>query len=650
MKPQQHQMAVAMHLAARCKSQKGMLVYHGMGSGKTLTALIFAMTFPDHRVIIVTPHEIQFSWKAEVKRLELRRHIQWYTYRNLDRAKGKLSGAIVILDEAHNFIDELDDLRLQLIDEMRSSFKVLLLTGTPISSARSGWQELVLLMNIAAGKDVLPHNKTIFNKRYMIIDKKKAFIWGYLDPIIRHYHWIWRIYWQAIKGIVSQTLFSFVRLPRPLSAILQMTGLMRRSAESVHEHDLVERTVWQEVQDETSRRLNPLNILKAKWSFEVQKKIDRMVFGNFLAYYYRLQRLGFRDIHSLDVHKLGADIAPYISFYSIEKDDAYPTVKNHVKSVPYDSMQHALYVKLQSGLVEVTDIKRLRKTENEAEAGYYSNISETARDRYYDACRRISGLCIPNEKYFAPKFKSVIEFLGTSRAKRVVIYSEYASTYKYFQIYLDSIEHFYQILDISMSARQRNRILHLFEIGKIDVLLLHPLLTEGISIKGASQMHILEPQSKLHQFHQVAARVVRFMSHSHLPSDQRHVDIYLWQAVLSNDAIESVRASIVQTKESLKQWWHSNKEVVPPIPILLPGEPFRKLSNRYHKPVSDQTEEELELQHMFYMDVMLERFTRHLKDMKLPTGPVDCCVWNPDRTVLEACLANNPACATLYKS
>ena len=64
---------------------------------------------------------------------------------------GNVKGAVVILDEAHNFIDRLDDLRFKLINEMRDSFKILLLTGTPISSAYSGWQELVILMNIAAG-------------------------------------------------------------------------------------------------------------------------------------------------------------------------------------------------------------------------------------------------------------------------------------------------------------------------------------------------------------------------------------------------------------------------------------------------------------------------------------------------------------------
>lgn len=649
MKAQRHQMAVALHLAARCKNQKGMLVYHNMGSGKTLTALVFAMSFPEHRVVIVTPEEIQFTWKAEIKKMKLKRQFEWHTYNSLTSLKGKLSGAIVILDEVHNFIDGLDDLRLDLMNEMRDSFKILLLTGTPISSAYSGWNELVILINMAAGKEVLPFNKTAFNREYMIVDRKQAMIWGYIDPIIRHYHWVWAIYWRAIKTVATNTFLSFVSVPWQLTSILRMVGLLQKPATPRYEQQIIEQTLWEEVQGETMQRLNPLNVLQRKWSLEVQKKVDRIIFGNFLAYYYREKRLGLQSINSLNVRKLGDVVAPYVSFYSIEKDAAYPRVKNHIESVPYDDVQHALYVKLQAGLVDMIDMKALRKTGNEAEAGYYSDISEEAYGRFRDASRRISGLCFPERHYFAPKFDRLIKLIDRRSSRRVVVYSEFVSTYQYLQLYLASIERPFQNLDINLSAKQRNSLLQRFESGEVEILLLHPKLTEGISIKGATQMHILEPQKKLHSFQQVAARVVRFMSHSHLPAKERHVDIYLWQAVLSNDAIQATRASILQTKESLKQWWASNKEVVPPIPILLPSEPFRRLTNRFIRPASDQTEEECLQQRNLHMDVMLEKFSHHLKSTTLPTGPVDCCVWNPDKRELSACLKTKPACAALYK-
>ena len=503
---------------------------------------------------------------------------------------------------------------------------------------------------MAAGKEVLPFNKTAFNREYMIVDKKASHaIWGYIDPIIRHYQWIWAIYWRAIKTVAASTFLSFVSVPWQLTSILQMVGLMRKPATPLNEQEIIQRTVWEKARDETLQELNPLTIIQRKWSLEVHKKVDRMIFGNLIHYYEQQKWAGWQEMHSLDVKRLGSVIAPYISFYSIEKDDAYPTVTNHIESVPYDNVQHALYVKLQAGLVDVTDVKALRKTDNEAEAGYYSDISEEAIVRFRDASRRISALCFPEKSYYAPKFVRMIELIDRSTPRRVVVYSEFISTYRYLQVYLTSIGRPFQILDVSSTAKQRDKLLLRFEKGKVELLVLHPRMTEGISIRGATQMHILEPQNKLHTFHQVAARVVRFMSHSHLPKEDRHVDIYLWQAVLSVDAIQAVRASIVQTKESLKQWWASNKEVVPPIPILLPREPFRAVAGRYRPIASPRTIEESQQLKNFRMDAMLERFSQHLKSTHLPTGPVDCCVWNPDKRELNACLRTKPACAALYK-
>ena len=375
-----------------------------------------------------------------------------------------------------------------------------------------------------------------------------------------------------------------------------------------------------------------------------------MIFGNLINYYEQEKYAGWEAMHSLDVKKLGEVIAPYISFYSIDKSNAYPTIKNHIESVPYDNVQHALYVKLQAGLVDITDVKALRKTDNEAEAGYYSDIGQGAENKFRDASRRISGLCFPENGYFAPKFVRLIKLIDQQTPKRVVVYSEFVSTYRYLQVYLKSIERPFEVLDVDSSMKNRNRILHLFGKGKVEILILHPRMTEGISIKGATEMHILEPQKKLHTFHQVAARVVRFMSHSHLPQKERHVDIYLWQAVLSNSAKQAVRASIVQTKESLKQWWASNKEVVPPIPILFPKEPFRELTGRYRSLASPRTYEEFQQLRNHRMDAMLERFSHHLKSTHLPTGPVDCCVWNPDKREMDACLRTKPTCAALHRN
>ena len=65
-------------------------------------------------------------------------------------------------------------------------------------------------------------------------------------------------------------------------------------------------------------------------------------------------------------------------------------------------------------------------------------------------------------------------------------------------------------------------------------LLLHPIYTEGITIFGAEQIHILEPIPNLSKKEQLIARVVRYKSHDHLPPEKRHVDIYQWSCEITS--------------------------------------------------------------------------------------------------------------------
>ncbi|HXW59956.1 MAG TPA: hypothetical protein VEK06_00310, partial [Myxococcota bacterium] len=65
------------------------------------------------------------------------------------------------------------------------------------------------------------------------------------------------------------------------------------------------------------------------------------------------------------------------------------------------------------------------------------------------------------------------------------------------------------------------------------ILLLHPELTEGISLEATRALHILEPVASQALFEQIVGRVIRLNSHARLPKEARHVDIYAWESTLS---------------------------------------------------------------------------------------------------------------------
>ena len=656
MQAQQHQLEVTLHLAARCKHQKGMLIYHKMGTGKTLTALIFAMTFPNRRVIVVAPEEILFTWKHEVAKLGLLRPFEWHTYSQIQKLRGKMDGAVLIMDEAHNFVQEASfGDSLDLMEEMKGAFKILLLTGTPITSAWQGWSELIILINIAAGRELLPYNRQLFEAQYMVIDRKKAAVWGYTEPIIRWFNWVLVVYVKLAQDIIhAGTLLS---APAWFVNALQVAGLVRGPyVRNSAEQDLLSSTVWQRLGATTQRLLreivSPVHIITdipKRIVAHASSEIMKLVFGPIRFWYIQLRRREFRNIRKLDEKKLGRVIEPFVSFYDMGENPAYPTVKFHVRSVPYDYLQNAMFVKLQAGLIEIVDVKNLRNTTNAAEAGFYSNISANGGYRQFrDASRRISCLCYPNKGYFTPKFARVLETIDMAGPTRAVVYSEFQSTFDYFKLFLDFRKRPYRALEVKLTARKRLDVLEAFRTGSIQILMLHPKLTEGISILGATQLHVLEPLQHVHRLQQVSARVVRFLSHDHLQPSERHVDVYSWQATLGDHYAKQLHSQAIRGVELLRHWWKYHPEVVPPLPGL--EEPLAMVSKSFRHGSQPQTIDEEITSDIEHISRAIDSFSRHLKLLKASNTPVDCCIWDPDEHALKSCLQAAPACELLYTS
>ena len=89
----------------------------------------------------------------------------------------------------------------------------------------------------------------------------------------------------------------------------------------------------------------------------------------------------------------------------------------------------------------------------------------------------------------------------------------------------------YAILHPDDPIDKYENIVTQYNQGKIKFLLIHPEITEGISLVGTQQLHILEtPYNKSFQ-EQIIGRAVRYRSHVHLPKKEQHVNIYIWKPV-----------------------------------------------------------------------------------------------------------------------
>ena len=191
---------------------KGVLIYHGLGSGKTITAIEIAENFKNKSaIIIVLPASLQTNFQSELRspiignyyltdteRLILKnnapsseiykdiirksdaRIAKYYTIysydifvRLLKQNKLDFDNTLLIIDEAHNMISETGTRYEELYNAVHSaddSLRLVLLTGTPIKNLPS---EIALTMNLLLPEDnQLPTDKE-FVKEFMNISYTK---------------------------------------------------------------------------------------------------------------------------------------------------------------------------------------------------------------------------------------------------------------------------------------------------------------------------------------------------------------------------------------------------------------------------------------------------------------------------------------------
>ena len=123
---------------------QGALLFHSVGSGKTLTAVIFSHYYltlkPDHNVVIISPPTLLFNFVEALKQygLDIKdNRYKFETYEKFSRKPNKYVNekSLLIIDEAHNFralITEKHNKNGRIITEAcEKCDKVLAMTGTP---------------------------------------------------------------------------------------------------------------------------------------------------------------------------------------------------------------------------------------------------------------------------------------------------------------------------------------------------------------------------------------------------------------------------------------------------------------------------------------------------------------------------------------
>ena len=149
------------------QSHDRLLVYHKMGTGKTLTAVATSQCYldrnPTHKVIVITPASLSDNFRKGMMQYKYIKHQNRYRFYSIETATNLLkkdqldcSNSMVILDEVHNYRAKITFKKGHLKGGINIFYgykcflnadKLLLLTGTPIYNSPDDLNLYKVLLN-----------------------------------------------------------------------------------------------------------------------------------------------------------------------------------------------------------------------------------------------------------------------------------------------------------------------------------------------------------------------------------------------------------------------------------------------------------------------------------------------------------------------
>jgi predicted PurR-regulated permease PerM len=477
---------------------KGLLINHYMGTGKTYLGIGFAQSFPDRPVIILAPKFLEGYWKNQIKNYGVT-DPKRFMFVSYDDAPEKLSSLdvshhILLADEVHNLIKNMRSLDpetnasyVKVYTNLRSAYKILGLTGTPMYGDES---DIAFIINLVSGKDLMPFNQETFRLEYSKLLPARQYFRGYLSE----------------SNLLGATAPFF--LGNYFAAFWGVPGLFIGV---------------------------PIGVLAPvifNWAYN----------------------LNTFKLRTLDVEKMHDFMNKYVSYFKFDEThfSDFPPQDFRVIEVPYSRQQYAFFLRLIEGDLPVDALQRLLKNEPTQRDNTFVRINSTnIHEQIYSAIgagRDIGNFDFTdaeNQLVEPPKFLRIYEELQKHNVQ-TVLYSNYYETgilaFRDFLIRKGYKEKF-AIITPYLSMDEVNAIVADYNEETIKLLLLHPDITEGISLKGTQYLHILEPMLNSTVMEQVIGRTRRFQSHSHLPQNKQKVFVRVWQSTSSiwNLALSNIK-------------------------------------------------------------------------------------------------------------
>lgn len=479
---------------------KGLLVNHYMGTGKTYLGIGFAQAFKNQPVIVLAPKFLESNWKKSIEHygVDNPERFSFVSYDDapLKLADKDLSGYIILADEVHNLVklvrspnSEQNLIYTKVYMNLRNAHRILGLTGTPVYGDES---DLAFMVNFVSGQNLMSFNQEAFRLKYTSILTHKQFFRGY---------------------VLESNMFTYtfpVFLTLSLGAIFPPWGF--------------------------SIGL-PLGIL-APVGVRYLTSLES----------YKLRKLNPERMHDI--------LRRYVSYFRFAENEfkEFPGQELELTGVSYNREQYSFFIRLVEGDLDVNHLQRLLKNEKvQLNDDFVEMNSSSIHEELYRAVG--AGRDIGNFEFEinsgiieAPKFMEILKNLR-EHDEQTVIYSNFDKTgIRAFSDFLkrQKYDRKFALIYPEMNAAQVGEIVDDYNKGNTRLLLLHPEVTEGISLMGTQYLHILEPIINYTVLEQVIGRTRRFQSHTHLAKAKQMVKVHIWQSSssdLSSDVGDIYRAN-----------------------------------------------------------------------------------------------------------
>ena len=548
---------------------KDLLVYHGLGSGKTASTInlynVLYNSNPGWNVFLLLKATLKNNWINELNkwlqeedkqfRMENIKFIS-YDAPNADKAfmdavKNSDSSKknLYIIEEAHNFIRNVysnitskvgkraQSIYDYILQDKRESegVRVILLTATPTINRP---YELGLIFNLLR-PGIFPKSEAQFNQIYISGIGQN---FERLNPAKKNN------FQRRIMGLVSYYIGA---TPDYFASkkIEYVDVMMSEYQDDIYKY-------FEGLEDSIMKKSK-----RSQTYMSYTRQSCNFVFPIMAQGMTGESRPRPRNFKMVDKIDRGKDLEEID-----EKDEKHQMMQKYLDEVnryadTYDSYLNKIYNEDKSKNYSIIDdIKKIREQ-------YVYDVREFAekeskRSKLFDAL-------------YASSAKMIYMIMNILRSPGpVLVYSNYVlmEGLQIFKIYLkyfgfslfksksEGVDDFryveyHGMIDQEQRANNIKAYNDLFnKHGKIiKIIMISPAGAEGLSLFNTRQVHIMEPYWHEVRIEQMIGRALRLCSHKYLPMDERHVDVFRYKSVKRNKDKKITADQLVENLARSKQ-------------------------------------------------------------------------------------------------